>query len=68
MDYIGVKKAVEKWGLTPRMIDYYCNNGRIKGAQMVAIVWLIPLDAARPEDRCKGNGRKRVLGNTKKEG
>lgn len=50
------------------MINYYCTIGRIEGTQMVAHVWLIPKDAARPEDRRKRNGRKPVSENAKKEG
>ena len=57
MEYISVREAAQKWGLTARMINYYCAGGRIEGAQMVANVWIIPKDAVRPEDRRKGNGR-----------
>lgn len=65
MEYISVREAAGKWGLTARMINYYCPNGRIEGAQMVANVWLIPKDATRPEDRRKGNGRKPSAGKPK---
>ena len=57
MEYISVKGAVEKWGLTPRMVICRCVNGRIEGAKKSASVWLVPRDAARPEDRRKENGR-----------
>ncbi|MBN7772262.1 DNA-binding protein [Clostridium aminobutyricum] len=53
MEYISTKEAAEKWSLTPRMVVYHCVNGRIKGAQKIANVWIIPKDAARPEDRRK---------------
>ncbi len=62
MEYISVREAAHKWGLTARMINYYCTDGRIEGAQMVANVWLIPKDAVKPEDRRKGNGRKSADG------
>jgi len=58
MEYISVKEVAKKWGLTARMINYYCANGRIEGTQMVANVWLVPKDATKPEDRRKGNGRR----------
>ena len=58
MEYMSVKEAAEKWGLTSRMVVYHCVNGRIKGSQKIAGVWLVPGDATRPEDRRKGNGRK----------
>ena len=51
MEYITLKQASEKWGITPRMINYYCVNGRISGAVKMASVWLIPKDAKRPTDK-----------------
>ena len=32
MDYMALKEAAEKWGVTPRWINYYCTAGRIPGA------------------------------------
>ena len=32
MDYMTLKEAGEKWGVTPRWINYYCSSGRIPGA------------------------------------
>ena len=32
MDYMTLKEAGEKWGVTPRWINYYCSAGRIPGA------------------------------------
>ena len=58
MEYISVKEAADKWKLTARMVNYYCVNERIRGAQKIAGVWLVPKEAAQPEDRRKGNGRK----------
>ena len=58
MEYIGVKEAADAWGLTARMVLYHCTNGRIEGARKISNVWLIPKDAARPEDGRKKNGRK----------
>ena len=42
MDYITVKEASEKWGVTPRRVNYYCAGGHILGAIKMAGVWLIP--------------------------
>lgn len=58
MEYISVKETAEKGGLTLRMVIYHCVNGRIKGSDKVAGVWLVPRDALRPEDGRKRNGRK----------
>ncbi len=29
MDYTTLKEASEKWGVTPRWVNYYCAGGRI---------------------------------------
>ena len=29
MDYMTLKEAAEKWGVTPRRVNYYCAAGRI---------------------------------------
>ena len=48
MNYMTLKEASEKWGVSPRMINYYCSAGRT--------VWLIPQDAEKPLD-----GRKKAI-------
>lgn len=50
MDYMTLKQASEKWGISPRMINYYCSDGRIAGAEKMGRVWLIPKDAEKPVD------------------
>ena len=42
MDYMTLKEASEKWGVTPRRINYLCASGRIPGAVKMATIWLIP--------------------------
>ena len=39
MDYMTLKEAAEKWGVTPRRVNYYCAAGRIPGAVKMAGVW-----------------------------
>lgn len=58
MDYMTLKQASEKWGVSPRMINYYCSEGRIVGAEKAGTVWLIPKNAEKPKDKRykKGNG------------
>lgn len=51
MDYITVKEVSEKWGITPRRVNYYCAGGRILGAVKMAGVWLIPKTVEKPVDR-----------------
>ena len=50
MDYMTLKEASEKWGVTPRRINYYCAGGRISGAVKRATIWLIPKEAEKPVD------------------
>ncbi len=51
MDYMTLKQASDKQGISPRMMNYYCSVGRITGAQMMGRVWLIPKDAEKPTDK-----------------
>lgn len=51
MDYMTLREASEKWGISPRQINYYCSEGRIPGAEKMGRVWLIPKDAKKPIDR-----------------
>ena len=50
LDYMTLKEASEKWGVTPRQINYLCASGRIPGAVKMAGVWLIPKTAEKPVD------------------
>ena len=50
MDYMTLKEAAEKWGVTPRRVNYYWAAGRIPGAVKMATIWLIPKDAEKPID------------------
>ncbi len=59
MDYLTVKEAGEKWGITGRMVTYYCVTGRIEGALKKGNLWLVPQIAQKPidgrtkESKCK---------------
>ena len=57
MDYMTLKEAAEKWGVTPRRVNYYFAGERIPGAVKMATIWLIPKEAEQPMDR-----RYKVLG------
>ena len=50
MDYMTLKEAAEKWGVTPCRVNYYCVAGRISGVVKMATIWLIPKDAEKPID------------------
>ena len=57
MDYMTLMEASEKWGISPRQINYYCSEGRIPGAEKMGRVWLIPKDAEKPRDRRMKDGK-----------
>ena len=50
IDYITLKMANERWGVSARQRNYYCTDGRIPGAVKMATIWLIPKDAEKPVD------------------
>jgi predicted site-specific integrase-resolvase len=58
MDYMTLREASEKWGISTRQINYYCTEDRIPGAVKMAGVWLIPKDAEKPADGRTRQGRK----------
>ena len=39
MDYMTLREASEKWGISTRQINYYCTEDRILGAVKMAGVW-----------------------------
>lgn len=53
MEFISAKEASDKWGISKRRVQILCAEGRINGAMKVGIVWVIPLDAMKPEDKRK---------------
>ncbi len=57
MDYMTLKEASEKWGVSVRQINYYCTDGRIPGAVKMAGVWLIPKEMEKPVDGRTKQGR-----------
>lgn len=62
MDYMTLKEASEKWGISARQINYYCTDDRIPGAVKMAGVWLIPKDADKPIDGRTKQGKERKHG------
>ena len=50
MDYMTLKDASVKWGISPRMINYYCSAGRILGAEKIGNTWFLPKDSGKPND------------------
>ncbi len=50
MEYISVKEASLKWGISERRIQRLCSEKRVAGAIRFSRVWMIPKDAERPAD------------------
>ena len=48
MEYISVKEAARKWGITERVVRQYCSDGRVAGAYVQGKTWYIPADAEKP--------------------
>ena len=57
MDYMTLKEAGEKWGVTPRRVNYYCAGGRIPGAVKIATKRQNPKDAEKPVDMRTRQGK-----------
>lgn len=57
MEYLTVKEAGIKWGITGRMVNYYCSLGRINGAIKKGNLWLVPESAEKPMDTRKKGGK-----------
>ena len=50
MDYISVKEASSKFGISERRVQKLCEESRITGAQRISNVWIIPITAEKPVD------------------
>lgn len=48
MNWITVKQAAEKWGVTPRRVQELCKDGKVKGASRWERTWMIPSYAVLP--------------------
>lgn len=61
MDYISIKEAAVKWGISERRIQKLCEEKRISGVVRFSRVWAIPKDAEKPKDlRIKKNRGKDI--------
>jgi hypothetical protein len=58
VDYLTVKEAGEKWGISGRMVTYYCEAERIKGVVKKGNLWLVPANAEKPLDGRYKNHKK----------
>ncbi len=50
MKYLSSRDTAKKWGISERLVQRYCIQGRIDGAAKLGGVWMIPTDAKKPQD------------------
>lgn len=51
LDYISVKEAAEKWGISERRVQKLCEGNRIGGVVRFGHTWMIPRKAEKPADQ-----------------
>ena len=54
MQYITVEEAARRWGVTTRLVQRYCKQGRIAGAEKLGGSWRIPEGTVKPDDPRRG--------------
>ena len=57
MEFMTVKEAAAKWGLSERRLQTICNEGMVPGVIKFGKVWAIPVDAERPVDKRIKSGK-----------
>lgn len=55
MEYLTIKETAEKWGISSRAVTYHVVADRIPGAVKKGVMWLLPADTERPEDKRRKN-------------
>lgn len=50
MEYLTSAECAEKWNVSQRWVAIYCKKGRIEGAVLIGRMWLIPVEAEKPND------------------
>ena len=57
MEYITVVETAAGWGVSPRRVHRYLQDGRVKGAVRFGSAWMIPADAEKPGDPRREEGQ-----------
>jgi len=52
-EYMTVKEAAKKWGISQRRVQILCSNNRIDGVMKWNRSWAIPRKAKKPIDERK---------------
>lgn len=48
--FMTANEAAEKWNISRRRVVTLCNENRIENVAMLGNMWIIPIDATKPED------------------
>lgn len=59
LDYISVREASIKWGISERRIQKLCEENRIDGVIRFGRSWAIPKDAQKPIDERTKKARRK---------
>lgn len=57
MEFMTVKEAATKWGLSERRLQTICNEGMVPEVIKFGKAWAIPMDAERPVDKRIKSGK-----------
>jgi len=57
MEFMTVKEAATKWGLSERRLQTICNEGMIPGVIKFGRSWAIPVNAKKPVDKRIKSGK-----------
>ena len=57
MEYMSVKEASDKWGISVRRIQKLCEENRIPDIFRLGRSWAIPKDAPKPADARVKSGK-----------
>lgn len=49
-EYISVKEAAEKWGVSKNYVQRVCLSGRVEGAVKISGIWAVPKNAEKPSN------------------
>ena len=50
MKFMSAREAADKWGLSVRRVQVFCEQGRVDGVERLGNVWLISKSAEKPLD------------------
>ncbi len=50
MNFITIKEAALRWGVSERTVNKLCTAGRVLGARKFGSAWAIPADTEKPDD------------------